>query len=288
MKFRGASGYRTGYAGLMKHHLMKHQQIIDGIDVFIEGQGAQSIVMIHGWPDTYRLWDAQVAAFQSSYRCIRFTLPGFDISKPRRAYSLDETIRIFTDIVEQTCPGQRVILLVHDWGAGFGYQFCMRHPELVARLIGVDIGDASSPEHKRSLPAAAKLIVEAYQGWLSLAWRVGGHVGDSMSAGLARLMKHRGESRYISSAMNYPYFIRRTGAHGSYLDMRPIAPPCPMLFIYGTKKPFMFHSPQWVEQLARKPDSKVLAMPTGHWPMVEQPDAFNQSVLSWLAGSGAK
>ena len=43
-----------------------------------------------------------------------------------------------------------------------------------------------------------------------------------------------------------------------------IAPPCPMLFIYGTKKPFMFHSPQWVEQLARKPDSKVLAMPTGH------------------------
>ena len=39
--------------------------IIDGIEVLIEGSGrpdAQTIVMIHGWPDTLRLWDAQVAA----------------------------------------------------------------------------------------------------------------------------------------------------------------------------------------------------------------------------------
>ena len=44
--------------------------------------------MIHGWPDTYRLWDAQVAFFKDRYRCVRFTLPGFDIDKPRRAFSV--------------------------------------------------------------------------------------------------------------------------------------------------------------------------------------------------------
>ena len=37
---------------------------VDGIDVFVEGDGDESIVMIHGWPDTYRLWDAQAAFFK--------------------------------------------------------------------------------------------------------------------------------------------------------------------------------------------------------------------------------
>ncbi len=41
---------------------------VEGVDVLVEGEGRESIVMIHGWPDTYRLWDAQVAFFKSRYR----------------------------------------------------------------------------------------------------------------------------------------------------------------------------------------------------------------------------
>ena len=263
---------------------MKEQLQIDGVDVLVEGAGEQSIVMIHGWPDTYRVWDAQVAAFQSHYRCIRFTLPGFDIDKPRRAYSLDEMMRIFENIVKQTCANQKVILMVHDWGAAFGYQFCMLHPELVARLIGIDIGDSNSPEFRQSLSLKAKLIVEGYQGWLSLAWRIGGALGDSMTTSIARAMKCKSDPRYISSQMNYPYYIKRNGTHGSYREIGPVAPACPMLFIYGTKKPFMFHSEQWLAHIAAKPGSKVLAMATDHWPMRSAPDAFNQAVLGWLNG----
>ena len=117
---------------------------IDGVDVFVEGDDEESIVMIHGWPDTYRLWDAQAAFFKDRYRCVRFTLPGFDIGKPRRAFSLAETMSIFKDIVERTCPGRRVILMLHDWGCAFGYQFAMRNPSLVAKIVGVDIGDAGT------------------------------------------------------------------------------------------------------------------------------------------------
>ena len=40
--------------------------------------------MIHGWPDTHRLWDRQVAALQDRYRCVRFALPGFDASRTGR------------------------------------------------------------------------------------------------------------------------------------------------------------------------------------------------------------
>src|SRR6478735_2879020 len=42
-------------------------------DLHIEGTGPETIVMIHGWPDTYRLWDKQVEHLKDRYRCIRFT-----------------------------------------------------------------------------------------------------------------------------------------------------------------------------------------------------------------------
>ena len=56
---------------------------IDGIDIHIDSDSdsAQSIVMLHGWPDTWRLWDAQVAHLKAQYRCIRFTQPGFDVDR---------------------------------------------------------------------------------------------------------------------------------------------------------------------------------------------------------------
>lgn len=79
--------------------------IIDGIEVLIEGSGrpgAQTIVMIHGWPDTLRLWDAQVAALQGQYRCVRFTLPGFDKQLPIRARSLDELVSFIETVVLKT------------------------------------------------------------------------------------------------------------------------------------------------------------------------------------------
>lgn len=37
---------------------------IAGVNGKIEGQGEQTLVMIHGWPDTQALWQKQVAFFK--------------------------------------------------------------------------------------------------------------------------------------------------------------------------------------------------------------------------------
>ena len=112
----------------------------DGIEIHVEGDGAETVVMVHGWPDTYRLWDAQVAFLKSRYRCVRFTLPGFDVTKQRRGFSIDQIAEFLRQVVERVSPGRKVTLLLHDWGCAFGYQFYARFPELVARIVGVDIG----------------------------------------------------------------------------------------------------------------------------------------------------
>jgi pimeloyl-ACP methyl ester carboxylesterase len=60
---------------------------IDGIDVFIEGDGPHTVLMVHGWPDTHRLWDTTVEALKARHRCVRFTLAGFAIAEPACAMS---------------------------------------------------------------------------------------------------------------------------------------------------------------------------------------------------------
>ena len=263
---------------------MRRTLEVDGIDVQVEGEGAETIVMVHGWPDTFRLWDAQVAALGANYRCVRFTLPGFDIDKPRRACSLNQMIDAFKRIIEQASPDGKAVLMVHDWGCVFGYQFALRHPSLVTRIVGVDVGNAGTKEHVRSLGAKDKAMVFAYQAWLAIAWRIGGGLGDRMTRFMARALRSPADPKFIGSQMNYPYHIQGTGSHGSYRDVVSFEPACPMLFVYGQRKPFLFHTQAWADRLAARPGCRVVAMKTGHWVMNKDPVGLNRVVQDWLAG----
>ena len=51
---------------------------INGTEVWLQGQGDEVILMLHGWPDTRALWDGTVAALQDRATCARLTLPGFE------------------------------------------------------------------------------------------------------------------------------------------------------------------------------------------------------------------
>lgn len=252
------------------------------MDVHIEGAGPKTIVMVHGWPDTYRLWDGQVAALADRYRCVRFTLPGFDISQPKRAYTVDEVVDAIKRVVEEHCPGGRVTLLLHDWGCLYGYQFAMRHPQLVERVVGVDIGDGGSRAHLEEL-GWRKIMVLAYQYWLALAWRIGGGIGDAMARAMARLLRCPTDPRTIGAQMGYPYAVRWLGAAGGFKGLRAFDTERPMLFLYGEKKPLMFHSRAWLERMAAREGNRAIAFPTGHWIMVTRRETFNDALRKWLA-----
>ena len=255
-------------------------RVIEGVDVHVDGDGEETIVMVHGWPDTYRLWDAQVAALKDRWRCVRFTLPGFDPAKPARQPSLDELVRVYAAVVDAVSPDQPVTLMLHDWGCVFGYQYLMRHPQRVARVVAVDIGDTNSKAFLQSLSAKAKLGVAGYQMWLALAWKLGGALGTRMTRSMVRWLRSPSDPGPITWQMNYPYWLTWTGGLKGAVR---VAPECPVLFIYGERKPFMFHSPQWVERLRANPACRVVGMRTGHWVMLQEPGAFNDAVRQWLA-----
>ena len=258
---------------------------IAGVEVHVEGDGAEAIVMVHGWPDTYRLWDAQARFLKDRYRCIRFSLPGFEADQPRRAWSLDELAALLKQVIEQLCPGKKAILMLHDWGCLIGYQFYLRHPELVTKIVGVDIGDGASL--RRSLSMRERLMVLTYQWWLALAWVIGGAPGDWMTRAMARALRCPSPQALIGSRMSYPYYMFWFGGAQAYRrHARRFNPSCPMLFIYGRRKPLMFHAKSWEDELLKTKGNAVVPFDTGHWIMTAQPERFNQVVGDWLSATG--
>lgn len=260
---------------------------VDGVEIHFDGDHPHTVVMLHGWPDSFRLWDTTVAALKDRYCCVRFTLPGFDLAEGPRPMSLDDMCEWLLTVVDQVSPGLPVTLLLHDWGCMFGYEFAARHPDRVSRIVAVDIGDHNADALRQALTSRQRWQVFGYQFWLALAWQIGGAPGNWMTRRMARALRCRTDPASIGWQMNYPYAMRWFGSLGGLAQAAPVRPGCPLLYIYGTRKLFMFHSPEWLAWVGAQPGNKVEAMATGHWVMVQQPEPFNRCVADWLRASEA-
>lgn len=260
---------------------MRHE--IAGVEVAVDGDGPDTLVFVHGWPDTMDVWDRQLPALAPRHRCVRLTLPGFDVARPAgRAFSLDEVVAAIGAVVDALSPQAPVTLVLHDWGCLFGYQYAMRHAPRVARVVGVDIGDAGSRAHLRELGLRGQLMTLAYQWWLAVAWRVGGGVGDWMARRMASLLRAPAPPARIGAQQGYPYAVRWLGVAGGFGGLRRFEPACPMLYLYGERKPLMFHSRAWVAALQSRPGCRAVGLPAGHWLMRTRTEAFNAAVVAWL------
>jgi pimeloyl-ACP methyl ester carboxylesterase len=232
-----------------------------------------------------RVWDGTVAALAERWRCVRFTLPGFDAADAPRAHTLAEITELVHQVVRHVGGGAPVTLVLHDWGCLYGYHFANQHPELVARIAGVDIGDAGSRAMRNALSAKGKAMVVFYQLWLALAWRLlplSRRLADGMARWMARLMHVRTAQAEIRAAMGYPYWITWTGTYGSHRAARTLQPRWPVFFAYGERKPMMFHSPGWAAALASQPGCRVQGFRAGHWVMLDAKEAFHAALRDWL------
>lgn len=251
-------------------HVPRLVPIVDG------SPEAETLVFVQGWPDDHRLWDPVVSALSNRYRCVRFDLPGYGDAEGRRwGYSHDEIVRGLEAAVRDLAGGGAVTLVVHDWGAIWGYALHHRHPDLVRRVVGLDVAPELKPTPKEAL------LILAYQWWLLGAFVVGGSVGDAMTRRFARI---GGAPRHAEAAarMNYPYLATwrdLLSGRGDAL-LRGYRPQVPVLFVYGRDKPGRFHTDRWLELVRSLPGGEVVALDGGHWVM-EHP-SFVPLLTAWL------
>jgi pimeloyl-ACP methyl ester carboxylesterase len=150
----------------MTENMSRSALTVQGVDVLIEGERPDALVMIHGWPDTHHLWDSSVQALKPFFRCVRFTLPGYDLEKPPRATSLAQMTALLADIVDAVSPARPVHLLLHDWGCVFGYEFAAARPERVARAPDPAVRYSRFPQATGSLAQQPDAFNRCVIEWL--------------------------------------------------------------------------------------------------------------------------
>jgi len=263
---------------------------IEGMEIHVEGNGPRTLVMLHGWPDTRRVWDGTVRAMSVIHRCVTFTLPGFEVGSASGATpvpSVDDMVRRLQAVLDAVSPHAPVTLLLHDWGCIFGYELAMRLPQRVEAVVAVDIGDYNARAYTSVLAPGQKLSVLGYQLWLATAWVVGrylhGGLANRMTRWMAATLRCPIPASEVHWQMNYPYAMRWFQLRGG-LKTQQVQLRCPVLYVFGERKPFMFHSPRWVHTLRASEDGAAHGLRCGHWVMLEQQEAFHALVLRWLAG----
>jgi len=245
-----------------------------------------TLVFIHGWPDDARLWRRQVDALADVYRCVLITLPNYGAGPERDGRSdFPELVERLAATVREAHPDGPVGLVTHDWGAYLGYLLDQAHPGLVSRMVALDVGG-----HLGRPGLKASLMMIAYQWGLIAAWLVGGLVpplGDAIARGVGMVVRVPAPQRArIRSRFGYLYFYfwrnlllpwKRAGLLQHY------HPTCPVLYLWGERKPLQFHSPRWLEIVAASGGRAEGIASASHWLMETHADTVNARIRDWFA-----
>lgn len=102
-----------------------------------------TIVCIHGAGGQAEQWKNQIVEFSREYRVIAPDLRGHGRSEqPRSAYSLEEFLWDFTQMLEQLKVEEPFVLMAHSFGGPIALTFAAAQPQRLSKLVLV----ATAPE----------------------------------------------------------------------------------------------------------------------------------------------
>ncbi|WP_018683248.1 SDR family oxidoreductase [Actinokineospora enzanensis] len=95
----------------------------DGVDLAVFTQGdpdSPTVLLVHGFPDTHRLWDAVADQLTEDYHVARYDVRGAGESgAPRKlaAYRVETLAEDLFAVADAVSPRRPVHVVAHDWGS---------------------------------------------------------------------------------------------------------------------------------------------------------------------------
>jgi pimeloyl-ACP methyl ester carboxylesterase len=117
----------------------QHEYITtNGVKLHYVTQGTGPLmVMLHGFPECWYSWRHQIPVFAQHFQVVAVDLRGYnDSDKPKEqsAYVMDEFIKDIEGLI-RGLGHDKCILVGHDWGGAIAWSFAYAHPNMVERLI---------------------------------------------------------------------------------------------------------------------------------------------------------
>jgi pimeloyl-ACP methyl ester carboxylesterase len=125
------------------------------------------IVLLHGFPESSRSWRRQLPALASAgFRAVAPDLRGYARSpKPTgiEAYLMTEIVGDVVELIE-SASSRPVVLVGHDWGAVVAWNLAMMRPDLVRRLVILNVPHPAAIKRElgRSMRQRARLLYQVF------------------------------------------------------------------------------------------------------------------------------
>ncbi|MBY0373016.1 MAG: alpha/beta hydrolase [Bryobacteraceae bacterium] len=247
------------------------------------------IVMVHGFPDFWFSWRAQMEALSAAgYRCVALDLRGYNLSdKPKGIENYD--MRLLVGDVAAVIQAQgrgKAILMAHDWGGAIAWQVAFHVPQVVEKLIIINLPHpkglsrelANNPAQQKNSQYArnfqqpdshTKITAEGLAFWVSDPEAKKKYIEAFSRSDFEAMMNY-----YRRNYPREPY----TESQGPL-----IKPQCPVLMIHGLKDTALLPGAlngtwEWVD------DFTLVTIPeAGHFAQQDAPAVVNRTVKMWLA-----
>jgi pimeloyl-ACP methyl ester carboxylesterase len=146
------------------------------LDVEITGDG-RPVVLVHGFPDTKRLWSKQVPALvDAGFQVITYDARGFGASDKPEAVDAYSIVFLAMDVVaildHLGLPKAHVV--GHDWGAATAWATASFAPERVDHLVAMSVGHptafgaAGIPQREKSWYMLLFQFAPQAEQWLTM------------------------------------------------------------------------------------------------------------------------
>ncbi|NYE37604.1 pimeloyl-ACP methyl ester carboxylesterase [Nocardioides cavernae] len=95
----------------------------DGVDLAVREVGdpaAPAVVLVHGWPDTHRLWLPLAGLLAADLRVVVYDTRGMGLSTcdaPASAFALPRLAADLMAVVDDASPDRPAHVVGHDWGS---------------------------------------------------------------------------------------------------------------------------------------------------------------------------
>lgn len=245
---------------------------VDGVDLHwtSSGQGRQTVVFVHGWTCDASSWDAQVSDLDTDYRVITLDLPGHGSSGtlPASEFSMALFARA-VEAVRAEAGVDRIVLVGHSMGTPVIRNYALKYPERVTALVLADglVQVAGNPSTAPLPPMTGADGLAARENM------IGGMFGPATTPEL--------RERIRSMMLGAPE-ATAAGAMAATWDAtqwRNDPLEIPVLAIYAEKSALADS-----EAMALLyPQLEYHEIPgTGHFLMMEKPEAFNRLLREFL------
>jgi pimeloyl-ACP methyl ester carboxylesterase len=246
------------------------------------------VVMLHGFPDYWLTWRHQMAALAPHFRAAALDMRGYNLSDKPQGVESYKTRHLVGDVAAViAAEGQkRAIIIGHDWGGATAWAIAMHRPELVERLIVLNMPHpwtlarllAENPEQRANAQYARNFQNPDYYRQISLE-RLGGWVADPA----ARVKHLEAMQRSDPQAMlhyyqaNYPH----PPYHAPEGSPKPVQ--VPTLLIHGLgDKALLSEGLNGVWDFVTS-DLSIITIPgAGHFVQQDAAELVSRTISAWL------